>query len=384
MKKWKRILLIGLGCFFAFMGNEKCILAEENTDVYQQELEELQQELDTSELDAFLEETEYRDKVTFKEIVRMLLEGETDASMLLQWLLDAVFYEVEQNRQMMMELIVLVFAFSLLHHFTGIWEKSYFTDISFVFFYCVLAVLLLKSLVVMGDVVTDTLEKSVDFIQAFIPTYCFTMIFSSKVSSSVGFYQTSYILIYLIQFLFQHFLVALIHTYVLMELLSHFFEEERFEGMVELLKNFIEWCLKLASGIILGLNVVQGLISPVRDKLAGGTAARVVSVFPGVGNAINGVTELILGTGILLKNCVGIAGVMLFAIFCVLPLLQIGCMVLFYQLAGAVVQPVADKRIYGCLKGVARGGVLYLKTIGTSILLFVLTIALTTAATSFF
>lgn len=386
MKKKKRIVLFFLGIFL-LMGSGERVWAKEETDSYQGELESMQEELDYSELDAFLEETVYPDKVTFSDVVESFLDKggiSIDYDVLFQWGKDAVFYEVEQNRQILMEILLLVFAFSLLHHFAGIWEKPYFTDISFVLFYCVLAVLLLKSLVVMSDVVTDTLEESISFIRAFVPTYCFTMIFSSNVSSSVGFYQVSYFLIYLIQFLFQNFLVVLIHIYVLMELLSHFFEEERFEGMVELLKHFIEWCLKLAWGIVLGLNVVQNLISPVKDKLTGGTVSRAVSVIPGVGNAINGVTEMLIGSGILLKNCVGAAGVFLFAIVCLAPVLQIGCMAVFYQLAGALVQPVADKRIYGCLKGVAQGGVLYLKIIGTSILLFVLTIALTTAATSFF
>ncbi|MGN0353025.1 MAG: stage III sporulation protein AE [Roseburia sp.] len=381
---------IKVGIFFLWfllvIGKTECVYAKEEENSFWEEVQNMQKEIDYSELDSFLEETESREKINFSEIVEAFLEeGGTsiDYDLLLQWGKDILFYEVNQNRQILLEVLILVFAFSMLSHFAGIWEKPYFTEISFVLFYCILAVLLLKSLVVMNDIVAETLEKSINFIRAFIPTYCFTMVFSSNISSSVGFYQLSFFLIYLIQYLFQNFLVVFIHIYVLMELLSHFFEEERFEGMAELLCQFIQWCFKLTWGIVLGLNVVQNLIAPVKDKLTGGTVSKAVSVIPGIGNALNGITEMVLGSGILLKNCVGAAGVFVLTTFCLAPVVQIGCMAIFYQLAGALVQPVADKRIYGCLKGVAKGGMLYLKTIGASVLLFILTIALTTAATSF-
>lgn len=375
--KIKIILVVIIALFI--LGSAESVQAEE--------VDTLQQELDYSELDSFMEETAYRDKVTFSDVVDSFLgQGGTviDYELVFEWGKDAFFYEVEQNRKLLMEILVLVFVFSMLYHFAGILEKPYFTDISFILFYCILVVLLLQSLVIMSGVVTDTLGKNIDFIRAFVPTYCFTMVFSSNVGSSVGFYQLSFFLIYVIQYLFQNFLVALIHVYVLMELLSHFFEEERFEGMAELLSHFVEWCLKLVWGIVLGLNVVQNLIAPVKDKLTGGVVQKAVSVIPGIGNAVNGITEMLIGSGILLKNCVGAAGVVLLILVCFLPMMQIGCMSVFYKVAGALVQPVADKRIYGCLKGVANGGMLYFKTIGTSVLLFILTIALTTAATSFF
>ena len=50
------------------------------------------------------------------------------------------------------------------------------------------------------------------------------------------------------------------------------------------------------------------------------------------------------------------------------------------DLAAAVAEPVADKRIVGCIKSMAQGGVLYLKLVCYGIVLFFATIALQTAA----
>ena len=61
----------------------------------------------------------------------------------------------------------------------------------------------------------------------------------------------------------------------------------------------------------------------------------------------------------------------------------LACLALFYKLAAAVTEPVADQRIVGCLKGMSEGGMLYLKLMGYCLALFFLTIALTTAVSGF-
>ena len=70
---------------------------------------------------------------------------------------------------------------------------------------------------------------------------------------------------------------------------------------------------------------------------------------------------------------------MLLAVGCI-PVLKLACMSVLYKLAAAVAEPVADKRLVGCIKSMAQGGVLYLKLVCYGIVLFFATIALQTAA----
>ena len=108
-----------------------------------------------------------------------------------------------------------------------------------------------------------------------------------------------------------------------------------------------------------------------------------MAMIPGIGHTVNGVSELLLGSGIMIRNCVGAAGLIVLIILVAVPMVQAGCMVLFYKIAAAVVEPVADKRIAGCLKGMAQGGMLYLKLMGYCVMLIFLTIALTVASSGF-
>ena len=87
-----------------------------------------------------------------------------------------------------------------------------------------------------------------------------------------------------------------------------------------------------------------------------------------------------MGSGILIKNCVGVTALVFLIAMALLPMIKILCLSLFYKLTSVAVEPVADKRIAGCLKGMAEGGVLYLKLVLYCLALFFVTIALTTAS----
>ena len=178
-------------------------------------------------------------------------------------------------------------------------------------------------------------------------------------------------------------LMPLIHIYVLLEMFGHFVPEERFSNLTELFSEVISWGIKIAGVLVLGLNVVQNLIGPAKDRMGHGIFAKTASVIPGLGNAVGSVTELLLGAGIVMKSCVGTAGLVVLVLISLVPLLKALCLAFFYKLAAAVTEPVSDKRISGCLKGLANGGMLYVKLLGYSVLLFFVTIALTAAASGF-
>lgn len=390
-KKWKKLLFCVVFFFSCLLCqpstglqaaiNQNSIEQKKDMEQEKDYLDEMMGEMDFSELDALMGE-----KTTFSDVVEELLnEGILgfDYAKLLAWAKDALCFEVKVNQRLLVEVVLLAIGFSILRNFSNAFRTAYVSQLCFLLVYFVLAVLLLQSFLAFRDIVSDTLNDSVDFMRALVPVYGIAMVFSSGVATSAGFYQIAFLAVYLIQWLFLTILLPAIHVYVILELFNHFFEDEKFQNLTELLKGFICWGMKIAGIVVLGLNVVQNLISPAKDRLLNGTVSKAAAVIPGIGNAVNGVSELLLGSGILIKNCVGAAALFLLILLGMIPVLKLLCMVFFYKLAAAVTEPMTDKRIAGCLKGMAEGGVLYLKLIVYCLVLFLLTIALTTAASSY-
>lgn len=354
-------------------------------DGQQQEyLDELFSSMDFSELDSFLQQEE--EKISFSDLVLQFLEGgfgEDSLVQIAEWIRDALFSEILANKNLLLEVVLLAFGFSILKNFAGAFQSSYISDMCFILVYCVLALMLLTSIAAFQEIVSETLEKSVQFMKMLVPTFCISMVFSSNTSTSIEFYQTAFLIIYLVEWAFTTFLLPMVHLYILMELFNHFWEEEKFLNLTELFRDLIHWGIKIAGVGVLGLNVVQNLISPAKDRMAQGAFEKAAAVIPGVGGAISSVSELLLGGGIVIKNCIGTAGLVVLFLMGLIPMLKVFCMAFFYKIAAAVTEPVTDKRISGALKGMSEGAILYMKLLGYSLVLFFLTISLTIAATSY-
>ena len=354
---------------------------EENTV-----LEELLRQIDFDGVDTYLEQENILalEDESFSDLVVTLIQRDGivfHPELVLQGGKDILCQEIEANKKILLEVVLLALVFSVLKNFAGAFGSPYVSELCFVLVYCVLAILLTQSFLNCSEIVSQTLKQSISFMKVMIPTYCIAMVFAAGSSSSIGFYQIAFLVIYLVQWLFLYLFIPMIHLYILVTLFHHFFEEEKFANLTELLKGIILWGLKLSGMVVLGLNIVQGFLNPVKDRLLNGTVEKAASMIPGIGNVADGVTELLLGSGILIKNGVGVAALLVLVLLCAVPMGKIACITMFYKIAAAVTEPVADKRIAGCLKGMAEGGVLYVKLMGYCVVLFFLTIALTTMLT---
>ena len=345
---------------------------------------ELLEEVELSGLDTFLNESGI--SMTFYELLKKIIDqgwGVESITDIVFWVKDLLFAEISANKMLFLEVILITFCFSLLRNSAGSFGSSYISDVCFLLVYSVLAMMLLKSMYVFQDVVANVIEKSVSFMQVFVPCFCTGMILSSNTYTSTGFYQIAFVVIYLAEWAFQKIFLPCIHIYVLLQIFNHFFEETQFGNLAELLETVVNWGLKMTGAAVFGLSVVQNLISPVKDRVSQGTIAKVVSAIPGAGGAAGGIGEVLLGAGMMIKNGIGIAGIVVLLCIGVGPLLKTGILTFLYKVMAAVTEPLSDRRISNCLKQLSGAALLYMKIQGYCLLMFFITIALTISATSF-
>ena len=134
---------------------------------------------------------------------------------------------------------------------------------------------------------------------------------------------------------------------------------------------------------VIGMGVVQSLLTPAKDLVASNMVLKGMSAIPGVGNTLGAAGEIILSCGVLIKSSVGVIALIILVFVAVIPVIKIGCFWLMYHLLSAVLQPIADKRVTECVSAVVRGCDLYLKIIIYSMLLFFILISMVGAATNF-
>lgn len=340
-------------------------------------------DVDFTDLDDLLKANPVTEDFDFKGLVKQLISGEEiDKRLLFDSIKDTFLKEVSQSKGFMIQIILLVAAFALLYNFANVFENAAVTDISFYIVYMILLALLMKSFLLISGILNEALGVMLGSMRALMPAFCLTMVFSTGTVTAMGFYQLTLFLLYLIETVLLYGVVPAVHIYIMLELLNHLTREEMISRMTELIKTGVEWVLKFLFSLVVGINVVQGLLSPVIDGFKTTMFARTAGMIPGFGSSINAVAEVMVGSGIIIKNGVGVAGILLVLVLCVGPLIKVGVMTLMYKLSAAVIQPIADKRLAGCISGMGEGARLLGKVLLTANVMMLLTIALVTAATT--
>ena len=78
--------------------------------------------------------------------------------------------------------------------------------------------------------------------------------------------------------------------------------------------------------------------------------AIVSSAVPVVGKILGDIVDTVLGCSVVLKNAIGIVGVIIILGICIMPILKLSVLTISYKLVSAVIQPVADKDIVSLLE----------------------------------
>lgn len=342
------------------------------------------EELDFSEIDAILDSQESLEGMDFQDLVYMLVHGEEiDKGKLAMDVLAMVFEEIGAFRGTIVKIIFLCLAFAILYNFANVFENPAVTEISFYMVYMLLLVLLMNSFFILRDVSTEVLSEMMVFLKVLIPTFAVSMSLSGQVSTAAAFYELTFLLIYGMEWLMQYLIIPAVQIYVVLELMNYLTEEEMFSRMTELLKSGVLWVMKVLFTVVVGINVVQNLLTPVIDTFKSSVITKTAGLLPGLGTSINAVTEIMVGSGIIIKNGIGLAAVLVLLALCAGPLVKIGVMAFLYKLLAAVIQPVSDKRMIGCISSAGEGGRLLGKVVVTTTVMFLVTIAMVTAATTF-
>lgn len=382
------LLALILPCLLGALGGPLVVHAKDQDVDYgaveSKTKDRLFSEFDFSEIDHSLQKIFPEKKMDFKTLVTALISGngENAGKLILSFVRDQFSYEFRYNRQNLAYMLLIAVIAAVFTNFSNAFQNKQVSEISFYVLYMLLITMCLNAFRIAMSGIQGQLEVLLDFMRVLCPSYFLAVAIASGSSSSLVFYNIVLFLIYVVEVLILRFLFPLINIYMMVQVLNYLVGEEYLSQFAEFLKKLVSWILKTLLACVIGINVIQGMLAPVLDTLKRSALTKTAEAIPGIGNAIGGVTDVVLGTAVLIKNGIGMAGAAVLVAICAVPVLQMLILTMLYKLTAALVQPVSDKRITGCISSVSEGYELLVKVVFTAGVLFLLTIAVVTAATS--
>lgn len=345
--------------------------------------EDLLDDIEFDEIEELLNETLEED-ISFEQMVREIIKGEipVDKGVIGHLLEKSFFAELKHHGRAMIYVLILSVLSAVLTNFTKVFERSQTADIGFYIVYLLLLAILIQSFQTVNSIAESVLGQMTEFMKLLMPVYMITIAAAKGGTTATVFYEFLIMLIYGVNFVLFRILLPLCNVYVVLGLVNYISKEDMLSKLTGLIKQLITWGLKTLLGVVIGLNIVQGLITPALDTFKTSTMHKAVSAIPGVGNTMNAVTEVVIGSGMLIKNGIGVGILIVLAFISLVPILKMSISMLLYKLVAAVIQPITDKRMSDCIHIVSEGTRLLLKCVTTSVVLFFVTVAILAVSTS--
>ncbi len=339
-------------------------------------------EIDFREIQQVLDEI-LGSGMNFESMVLKSTEGKglLSATDLLSGLQQLLLGELLSQKQMWIHILILAVAAAVLMHFSDVFQNQGVSQISFFMIYMLLFLLLSVSFQSCMEIVREVMEHMRVFMKVLAPAYFLAMSLTSYVGSSGLYYEFVLLLISAVRWFTEIFVLPCIEIYVLLTLVNHLSPEARLSRFAELAGMAAGWSLKASLAAVMGFHMIQGLVTPAADAFRTTAVSRGMEMVPGLGDAGSSVADLVLGSAMLIKNGIGAAGLLALLLICMVPLAKLAVIMAAYYLLSAVLQPVSDERITACLTGMGNGVRCLFQTVFTVLVLFLLTIALTTAVT---
>lgn len=322
--------------------------------------------------------------MNFKKYVSDLSTGDQGFSIsgIANKLMDTLFGEFASNKAVILQLIIISVIAAIFTNFANIFQNNQVSETAFYVTYLMLFSILTSSFYFATSIASTVLHGLLDFMKVLIPTYMLSIAVSAGAKTSLVYYESTLFLFSLIDFMLIRIVLPMINVYFVLTLANYISKEDMLSKLTELIEMIVQWILKSLLAIVIGLNAIQGLIIPMADHVKNSAIIKSTTVIPGVGNAINTVSETLLGAGVVVKNSIGVGGLIVIIVICAIPILKLAFFVIIYKFGAAIVQPISDKRIIGCISVASNAAKLLLTTVFVAVLLFMISIALVAASTN--
>lgn len=349
------------------------------------EKSEILSQLGLDEIETYLRQTAGETEFPgFQETMEKLMEGRVRELVrdMLKAVQSTLFSEISSGGKLAGQVLILGILTAVFSNFSMVFQSSQISETGFFVTYLLLFALLTSGLAAGMAVAAETVSAILGFMRALMPAYFLAVACSGAAVSAAAMYETTMLVMAVGQWLLQEGLIPLVRAYLILAMAGNMMKENVFSRLSELLGQIIGWGIKTLLGVVVGIQLLQTLVLPYVDSLKSGSLQRLAGMIPGIGQGMSAVTQMILGSGVLIKNTMGMAAVMILAALTLIPVVKLFILMLLYQWMAAVMEPVCDKRILACVSAAAAGHRLLLKIVMTAAFLLILTVAVVCAGTN--
>ena len=341
----KKKLIVFLIVFFCI---SPISYAEEET-ASQEEILSSQQ--DSLNISSFIKEAQKYTTDTFEdldlgELFSSAITGNIDNETLLKAFSKIIGKEVLSCINILGSIVIIIVIHSILKSISEGLENKSISQITYYVQYILIVTLIMKNFADILTMVRTSIDSLVGFMNSLVPLLITLMLTTGNIASA-GI--TEPIILFIITFI-GNFITTVLIPFILIANVLGIVSKVSTRVQVDKLSKFfnssVVWVLGIVLTIFVGVLSVEGSLSSTVDGITAKTAkAAVTNFIPVVGKILGDAVDTVIGCSNVLKNAVGIVGVIVIVCICIGPIIKLAVLMALYYLAGAICQPIADEKI---------------------------------------
>lgn len=254
--------------------------------------------------------------------------------------------EIKASINLMISVLIVIIIHSIFKSIIENLGNSTASQMVYIIQYLVIVTITINSFVSILDITRECINDLMNFMNLLIPIFVSLMLVTGNLVTTT---MAQPILIFMVSFIgnfINNFLIPLLLISISISVVSNISEKAQINKISKFLKSSIVWILGIILTIFTCTLSIEGTLSSSVDGLTAKTAKAAVSNFiPVVGKIMGDTVETVIGCGNILKNSVGIVGVLIIVGIAALPIIKVSFLTLAFKITSAACEIVADQKI---------------------------------------
>ena len=306
---------------------------------------------ETLEISDFLEESKKYtenifDDLNLEEILSNSIQGKYSTNFLKSTFFSIFGKEILESVKLMANVLIIIVIHSIMKAIIENLGNNSSAKIAYFVQYLAIVTLVIQSFVSVLSITKEAISNLSNFMNLLIPLLT-TLILTTGCITISNIVQP--ILIFLSSMLgtfFNNFLIPILLVSITLSIVSNISSKVQLDKLSKFFKSSIVWVLGIVLTIFTCLLSVEGTLGSSVDALTAKTTKAAVSNFiPVVGKILGDTTETIIGCSNILKNAVGIIGLIIIIGIVLMPIIKILTLWIAFCLTSAICEVIADEKI---------------------------------------
>lgn len=283
---------------------------------------------------------------TFKEKVKQLLSGNyfTNYDNLFDAIINIIFKEIKNIIPILCSIIAICILSNIITSIKS--EGSNVDEIINFVCYSVIVIILASNIVSIIKLTNETVNILNNQMSILFPIILTLLVSMGSVVSVSIFKPIVLILTNVVVFLFNNFLIPILTLMFILTIISGLSKNIKVSKLSNLLLSIFKWSIGIIFTLFSGFLTIQGISAGKYDSISIKTAKFTIkSYIPIIGGYLSDGLDLVVLGSILIKNAIGVAGLLLLFITILSPIFQILIFKFGLQLVSGILETINNDRL---------------------------------------